>query len=461
MLKAAAALNAIAGFCLLAPAAWTQTTATPDMQKVLERLDRLEDENQQLLEEIRELRSELQASATQQPPNAAPTVAERLDVQESRSAELDQSKVGASQRFPISLTGMLLFNAFANGKYSGTQYPAVASQTAGPATDGASLRQTVIGLKFNGPDLPGGGKASGSFYMDFFAGSPAVNNNLMRIRIATLDLKWGNTTVSVGQDKPLISPREPTSLAQVGISPLTGAGNLWDWDPQVRLEHRFSFGDETGLVAQTAVYQTSEGYAGTLPPQYAGTLERTRPAWQGRVEFFHEGRRGAGENQTWRVEIAPGYSGGTTHVAGTSLESEVASIDWLLRPISWLEFTGEAFLGQDVAGLGSLQGFNIVTDWRGYVDGAIPVHTHGEWGQFALFPASRLSLHLYAGEQYNRLSDLSAGGINRNLVYAANLIYRLAPNVLAEFEASQARTEYVNSMLRLNNHYDLALAYLF
>ena len=33
--------------------------------------------------------------------------------------------------------------------------PAVGKPTAGPATDGASLRQTVIGLKFNGPDLPG------------------------------------------------------------------------------------------------------------------------------------------------------------------------------------------------------------------------------------------------------------------------------------------------------------------
>ena len=40
-------------------------------------------------------------------------------------------------------------------------------------------------------------------------------------------------------------------------------------------------------------------------------------------------------------------------------------------------------------------------------------------------------------------------------------MWKLAPNVIASFELSQARTAYVLSGLRLNNHYDLALAYLF
>ena len=161
---------------------------------------------------------------------------------------------------------MLLFNAFANGKSSGGgQDPAAASLSQGPAASGASLRQTVLGLRFNGPNLPGGGKASGSLYMDFFAGTSAPFNNLLHLRIATLDLAWKNTTISVGQDKPLISPREPSSLAQVGISPLTAAGNLWDWQPQVRIEQRFALGESGGLRAQAGIYETSESYPGTLP----------------------------------------------------------------------------------------------------------------------------------------------------------------------------------------------------
>jgi hypothetical protein len=344
---------------------------------------------------------------------------------------------------------MLLFNAFRNGNYGGTaQDPPVASLAKSTAVDGGTLRQTVIGLHFNGPDLPGGGKASGSVYMDFFAGSTAPNNNLVRLRIATLDLVWKNTTISVGQDKPIISPREPESLAQVGVSPLTAAGNLWDWNPQARIEQRFAFNDISGLRAQLGVYETTENYPAVLPAEYSGTLERSRPSVEGRFEFF------AGKNN-WRVELAPGFHFGTTHVDSASIESHIGSFDWLVRPISRLAFSGEVFTGQDVAGLGALQGFTVSDE------GVKPVHTHGEWGQIALFPASRFSFHFYAGAQTNRASDLVVNSVTRNLVYAGNLIWKLAPNVRAAFEASQARTEFYGNMQRLNNHYDLALAYLF
>ena len=40
-------------------------------------------------------------------------------------------------------------------------------------------------------------------------------------------------------------------------------------------------------------------------------------------------------------------------------------------------------------------------------------------------------------------------------------MYKLAPNVIAALEAAHTRTGYLPSLLRLNNHYDLALAYLF
>lgn len=418
-----------------------QTPNPIELQSVLERLDKLEAENARLRDEIRELRTELTAPA---PP------AERLDVQESRTAELEQTKVAASQRFPLSLTGMLLFNAYSNGQNSGgAQNPGTASQNRATPNQGGSLRQTVLGLKFNGPDLPGGGKASGSLYMDFFAGTAAPNNNLLRIRIATIDLAWKNTTLSVGQDKPVISPREPVSLAQVGISPLTAAGNLWFWNPQIRLEHRIGLTPNSGLVAQGGVFQTTENYPGTLPQQYAGTLARSRPSYEGRFEYFHEtGKR--------RVELAPGFHAGTTRVAGSSLSSRIASVDWMFRPASFIELTGEAFRGTSVAGLGSLQGFNVSASGV-----ANAVHTHGEWGQLALTPAGRFSFHTYLGQQANRAADLPANAVMRNFVYAGNVMYKFAPNVMGAFEASQARTDFLGAGMRINNHYDLALAYLF
>jgi hypothetical protein len=316
------------------------------------------------------------------------------------------------------------------------------------ASDGASVQQTILGLKFNGPSLPGGGNASGSIYMDFFGGASSPGYSVMRLRTAALDLNWKNFTITVGQDKPIISPRDPTSFAQVGTAPLATAGNLWDWNPQVRVERRFFFGENTGLKAQAGVYEMAEYYSTALP-EYATPLERSRPAYQGRFEFFH------GDSNR-RIEIAPGFSVGATHVAGTSVPSRIASLDWLVRPLPQLEFSGEAFNGEDVGGLGALPGFDILPS-----DAVIPVHSHGEWGQVALFPAPRFSFHLYLGEQSNRPSDVAPYTIQRNFVYAANVMYKLAPNVVAALEAAQARTEYLGSMLRLNNHYDLALAYLF
>ena len=138
---------------------------------ILERLDRLEKQNLELQNEIRKLRGELaqaQAEPTSVPDAGEPSVAERLDIQEKRTEELAQAKVGASQRMPVELTGMLVFNAFSNGKFGGTlQNPVTAALARGQANTGGSFRQTVLGLRFHGPALPGGGKAEGSFYMDF------------------------------------------------------------------------------------------------------------------------------------------------------------------------------------------------------------------------------------------------------------------------------------------------------
>jgi len=267
---------------LAAASAGAQTAA--ETQKILDRLDHLESENRRLSEEITELKNELATaraktetetpnqSAVAAVPNSAgaasqvpggeiqkPSISERLDVEETRTAELDQKKVESSQKMPVQLTGMLLFNAFSNGASSGTNLvdPVVASSTAGQHLTGATFRQSVLGLRFFGPQLPGGGKVSGSVYMDFFGGTIQPNNNLFRLRLATINLAWKNTTLTVGQDKPIIAPRDPTSLAQVAVSPLTGAGNLWQWQPQARIEQRFTLSESSEINAQAGVYESN------------------------------------------------------------------------------------------------------------------------------------------------------------------------------------------------------------
>jgi hypothetical protein len=254
-----------------------------------------------------------------------------------------------------------------------------------------------------------------------------------------------------GLEKPIFNPREPSSLAQVGISPLTGAGNLWLWLPQVRFEQDFRFSAATGVRAQVGAVQTREigPYVGTIVPEAA------RPAAEGRVNFYHK------LDEERRLEIASGFHVSTTHAGGLSIPSSLFAMDWFFNPWKRLEFTGVFYSGQNVAHLGSgtRQGFAIYTAY-GRTNGKA-LESRGGWGQATLHLMPRLDMHFFNGQVDDANADLGTGSIGKNLLFGGNAYFRLAPNVLMGIEASQVRTTYIGQGVRINNHYDLALAYLF
>ena len=156
---------------------------------------------------------------------------------------------------------MLLFNAFMNSRSpDNVQSAAYQDLLSGPSRSGATIRQTLLGLQFDGPTVAGA-KVRGDLMMDFFSGYSAPGSSWLRIRRGTMSFDWGNRSFVVGQDKPLIAPREPHSLAEVGVPPLADAGNLWTWLPQARYEERIHLGTSDGINAQVAFLQTNESYA--------------------------------------------------------------------------------------------------------------------------------------------------------------------------------------------------------
>src|SRR4029077_8886109 len=107
---------------------------------------------------------------------------------------------------------------------------------------------------------------------------------LLRLRRGAGEGDWAPLQLMVGQEVPLISPRNPRSLAAVGFPEFSSAGNLWLWIPQIRVT--VETGYSLRLALQAAVLAPT---AGTQQPAFNTSLdsaERTsRPYLEGRLRL--------------------------------------------------------------------------------------------------------------------------------------------------------------------------------
>ena len=118
----------------------------------------------------------------------------------------------------------------------------------------------------------------------------------LRIITASARLDWEKSSLIVGQRQPLVSPLNPTSIAAVWFPPLTGAGNLWQWRPQIMAEHRAGLGDSSQLIVQGGVT------SGLLNALVAEDLPGPGTVFLG-VEWKFVRAVGVGEEITARAEV--------------------------------------------------------------------------------------------------------------------------------------------------------------
>lgn len=445
--------KAAIGLLIFAAGASAQQISSDTAQKILDRLDALEKQNEALIAEVKELRETVK-NAQAASGSHVEHLQEQVEVQAQQIKDQAQTKIASSQRFSMALTGMFLFDSYLyTGQTASSLIPDSSLYTMGGSTAGATLRQSIIGFNFGGPQLPGGGSMHGSLSMDFYAQTQNEQtgiNDILRIRRGVVSFDWKNRSVIVGQDKSLISPLQPTSFAWVGVPPLSGAGNLWLWRPQVRYEERIPVSSSTQATLQAAALETDEYYSTQYLPagEYAPS---NRPAFQARIELQHHW-----SDETW-FAVGVGAHASETHLLGHSIPSRVVSMDALYKPFRKLELTGTLFYGENFANLGG-EPPGVTVETNGAV---IPVHGAGGWVQVALPVTSRLTFDVYAGRQGNDGNDLNQYEIFRTLTYAGNILYRLTPNVVIGFEGSANRLDEYDARQFLTNRYDATVAYLF
>lgn len=433
----------------LAACAYGQQTGVEQakLDQILQQLTQLQQENQKLNHEMEVLRREvIELKAAK----AADHLDEKLNILNQRVEDLDTGKVEAAGHFPVKISGLALMNSYLYaGRTGGVELPLAAAMGPGQHSGGATFRNSEIELQYSGSRSIWGAQMAGGLQVDFFGGTLNSQNSLARIRTANISLNWADRSLTFALDKPILSPRNPDSLSQLGVPALANSGNLWLWQPQLRYEEHIPFGEATGLEARLGVYQTNETLAG-LP---AGVrLSPSRPALQGRFGFFHD----FGKER--RLELAPGFHVSRSLAAGMSATSYAASIDWLVPLAPRIDWTGFAFTGQDLSGLGIAALHQGLTLRNGRL---LPVRTRGGWTQLTLHATGRLDLNLIAGLDDDNNRDIAGNGLARNLAYLANLRFRIAPNVALGPEVMQIRTTYVQSGILLVNRYDLALGYFF
>jgi hypothetical protein len=394
---------------------------------------------------------------------------EQVEVNTAQIKEHAQTKVETDSRFRVKLFGMILANTYLNSASSSLiDIPLIApspTTNVGKNNFGATLRQSRIGLAMEGPRLGprlGEARLSAEAEFDFWGGTSGELDGdtlgFLRIITASARLDWEKTSLIVGQRPPLLSPLNPTSLAAVWIPPLTGAGNISQWRPQIMVEHRAALNDRSQMIIQGGLFMP-------FGESFQGRTIEGGPGYESRIAF----RRPLDSDRKLEIGFG-GYFHRRPFPLGRHVNSYAITTDWLVPLGSRVELSGEAFFGRAI-GLAEESGnrndrFYSLTgpiELPGTVIRGI--HSAGGWAQLAIKARSDLDFNFAYGQEDPRNRDVFSGQIGnstrfKNQVGSANFIWQLRQNLLLSLEYRRLWTNY-SLRQRTGNHYNLAVGYLF
>jgi len=406
-------------------------------------------------------------SEAKQSSEPSATQGDDVSLLRARVEEQQQTKVESASRYRVKLSGLILMNAFSTG--GSVNVPALPNRATNAGRDGnfgATVRQSIVGLQVIGPTIAKG-RTSANVSADFFGGFPQMSygttNGLVRLREAYGRIDWTNDSVLFGQTAPIISPLSPTSYATLAEPAFSWAGNLWVWTPQATYEHRFHTRDDSYFSVSGSLMdplteeipRSSQNY--TPGP---GEISR-RPAlavtigWNSKLS-----------GQSAQIGIG-GYNSHLNFAAGREFESWAATAYWKL-PISRLfEFSGEAYRGMGVGGLGGSVWQTAIYDGPpdNFSTTVRPLNSVGGWAQFKYRALPKLEFNAALGDDNVLSYDFRfapqifgeyTNPIARNRVAFGNAIYRPRSNLVFSLEYRELWTYRYTGLRSTANQVNIA-----
>ena len=413
------------------------------------------DEIQQLRAEMASLRAELEALkriVADRAPAAqtAGGVAQdpRIDLLQTQVAELAQSKVESTTRFPVKVFGTIHTHMFANsGEPNWMDIPNIVQPRPADGRTGtfsATLRQTRIGFTADGPEI-GGARTSGVLAMDFFNGIPGFQTGqvmpLPRLLVGFARVESERLAFQAGQDHVILAPRDPSSLAAFAFPLLFRSGNLYLRAPQARVEAAISPSIRltAGVLAPIGGDVPGEEYR-FVPPALGG--ERSRhPAIEAHLGYASDPVIDAPRRAAFGVS---GHFGRERRSSGVS-ESWAGALDFAFRR-DRLGVAGEVFAGSNIDAFGGATGLDA--------------RAEGGWAELQFFATDRLAAH--AGVGLDRLrGTVQSLPRRRNRTAYGNIRFALTPEVETGLEYYWLETRPGSGAERQNHHFDWVFLYRF
>ena len=393
--------------------------------------------------------------------------AEQQAMQGSEIATLDQEKVESDSKYPVKISGLLLFSAFTNSR--GVDLPVTPTVAlGGQGSTGASVRQTLLGIDARGPRVFGAtsrADARVDFYGTATQGGYSDVGGLLRLRTAQATLTWEHVEAFAGLDRPLISPLTPTSLTSVAEPALAWSGNLWVWLPQAGAR-------VTGTLADTGLRARVEAALVDVPDPptatYAGVTSLAeasrRPGTELRLSLLsHEDDRSA------QIGVA-GYFSPHRIATGATFNAWAGTTDFRLPVGRHVELSGSGYRGQALGGLGGGGYQDYATRISGSSLQFRALEDVGGWSQVKYRATQKLEFNtafgidnVFAGQlrPYAVANGSAYQNIARNRTIFSNVVFSPSSYLLFSLEYRYLLTAPVNGVPWTANIFGLAAGYRF